>query len=91
VTGDKSVVCLIELGAREFDFFLVGIFQLRSQTLAHGVAHLNHSTDAELRLNCQMRQRNQLVAFADGDLIIVNRVGIGFDVAGRGDGLLRCG
>ena len=87
MTGDKTVVSLIELGSRQLNFFLGGIFELRSQTLAHGIAHLNHATDAELRLNCQMRQRNQPVAFADGDLIIVNRVGVGFDVAGRGDGL----
>ena len=38
-----------------------------------------------------MRQWNQLVAFTNGNFIIVNGVSIGFDVAGRGNGLFRCG
>ena len=91
MTGDKSVVSLVELVAREFDFILVGVFQLCPQTLPHRVAHFNHAANAKLCLNRQMRQWNQLVAFTNGNFIIVKGVSIGFDVAGRGNGLLRCG
>ena len=37
-----------------------------------------------------MRQRNQFVAFAQRDFIIVKRVRVGLNMAGRGDGMFSC-
>ena len=87
----KTVVSLVELVACQLDVVLVSILQLRPQTLAHGIPHFNHAANAKFRLNRQMRQRNQLVTLADGNLIVVDGIGVGFDMTGRGDGLFRCG
>ena len=89
--GDKPVVSLVELLPSGFHIAFVSGRDLRAQASPHGIAHPDHSADAGQALDGQPFQDLQMVSVTNGDLLVHQRVGIGFDMFGCREQLLRGG
>ena len=87
VRGDKPVVGPVELLTRGQNQVFLRALNLRVQTAPDGIPETDHATDALGAGGGQVLHEMHLVAFADADAFVDQRVGVGFDVIRRGKGV----
>ena len=89
-TGNKTVVGEVELFARLNDLLLTAAIELRAQAIPHRVPHVNQPPNPRAGFDGHIIQRMQDTVFVQAQpAILVDAIGIGFDVIRRGNGRVK--